>query len=213
MSFFEVDQGPPEPEPRPVPQWANPPRLVFPGVLPVTQVVASSEKGVVAFIEIRAFELGCVFDIDACVVAPTDPAERLRLTTISNFVSRPVKQLPDEMLRFGVEFADGTKATTVDRAASWLRRDQETEPEGPVLRSAGSRGGHSDPGWVAMGEPLWLWPLPPRERFDLVVEWPVAGIGLTRFGLDGEAIVDAAARARPFVDRRTGVPVDDGGAG
>ena len=207
MSFFEVGQVPPAPEPKPAPQWSNPPRLVFPGVLPVTQVVASSEQGVVALIEIRAFEAGCVLDIDACVVAPTDPADRLRMTTISNFMSRSMTQLPDELLRFGVEFADGTKATTVDRAASWYLRDRETEPEGPVLRSAGSRGGHSDPGWVAMHEPLWLWPLPPRERFDLVVEWPVAGIGLTRFGLDGDAIVEAATQARPFVDRETGVPV------
>lgn len=201
------------PEPKPAPQWSNPPRLVFPGVLPVTEVVASSEKGVIAFIEIRAFESGCVFDIDACVVAPTDPADRLRMATISGHMSRSMEQLPDELLRVGVEFADGTKATTVERAALWYLRDQETEPEGPVLRSMGSRGGHSDPGWVAMNEPLWLWPLPPRERFDLVVEWPVAGIELTRFGLDGDAIVEAATRARPFVDRETGVPVDDGGAG
>lgn len=42
---------------------------------------------------------------------------------------------------------------------------------------------------------------PPARGFDLVVEWPAIGIGLTRVQIDGAAVNDAVARVEPMVDR------------
>ena len=47
--------------------------------------------------------------------------------------------LPDELLRFGVQFADGRKATNLDRPAY----DPDQEPDRPVLHPHGGGGGGS----------------------------------------------------------------------
>jgi hypothetical protein len=59
----------------------------------------------------------------------------------------------------------------------------------------------SPPTWVDMQQLLWLWPLPPAQTFDLVFQWPVAGIAMTRVPIDGAAVVEAAGQARPFIGR------------
>lgn len=43
--------------------------------------------------------------------------------------------------------------------------------------------------------PLWLWPLPPAEPFELAVEWPFGGIDLRFTELDGAAVVAVARRS------------------
>ena len=59
--------------------------------------------------------------------------------------------LPDEMLRFGVQFADGGKATNT----GGLHYDEEPPP-GPVMHGGGGGGGGGD--WR---QSEWVWPLPP----------------------------------------------------
>jgi len=63
--------------------------------------------------------------------------------------------LPDELLRFGVQFSDGSKATTT--AGEPLFDDGE--PAGPVI--AEQRGGGGDGEWE---REYWVWPLPRRDR-------------------------------------------------
>ncbi len=97
-----------------------------------------------------------------------------------------------EMLKFGIEFSDGRRATNVGG-----RGYGGDEPEGPVLWSMGGGGGggrwHQD---------FWVWPLPPAGPLAFVCEWPAAGIALTRTEVDAQVLLDAAARARElFPDR------------
>jgi hypothetical protein len=99
--------------------------------------------------------------------------------------------LPDELLRLGVQYPDGSKATTLGMAMGLpaARRPGEV-PEKPVFLLHG--GGGMAHGW---SQTIWLWPLPPQEHFDFVCEWPVLGIDLTRVRLDSGSIREAARRS------------------
>ena len=101
-----------------------------------------------------------------------------------------------DFLRIGVQFADGRRATNL--IPEWERpwnRDGRTPPE-PSLTEHG-RGGSSGDRYLTQGRSLWLWPLPPPEPFDLVIEWPAFKIPVTRTSIDGAAIVAAAQGTEP----------------
>jgi hypothetical protein len=113
-------------------------------------------------------------------------------------------EIPQEMLRFGVEFADGTKATnTVDQPVADLgggtmsvsnmmsRSEAPQAPAGPVLRLGGGGGGGGS--WR---QSIWIWPLPPPGRLTFVCQWPEANIDLTRHDIDAQLVLDAATRAQ-----------------
>lgn len=96
--------------------------------------------------------------------------------------------IPPEKLRFGVEFADGTKATNTSGRSD----SGEDPPPGPVLRpgsGSGSGGGNCR-------QSMWVWPLPPAGQLAFVCEWPAAGIPLTRHEIDAQIILDAAGHAQ-----------------
>jgi hypothetical protein len=42
---------------------------------------------------------------------------------------------------------------------------------------------------------LWLWPLPPADTFQLVAEWPAAGLTETFIEIEGAAISEIAGHA------------------
>jgi hypothetical protein len=86
-------------------------------------------------------------------------------------------------LRFGLEFSDGTKATTARRLP------MGSSPSPPLLTTRGSHGSarRTD------GE-LWAWPLPPAGPLAFVWDWRTEGISLTRHEADAKPILDAAAR-------------------
>lgn len=92
--------------------------------------------------------------------------------------SRGGDRLPDKLLRLGVRYSDGAKATTVERHGL-ARPPLADPPVGPVLS------------WIPAG----LWPLPPADTIEFAVEWPFGGISLTIVELDGAAIVSAAERS------------------
>jgi hypothetical protein len=108
-------------------------------------------------------------------------------------------RLPDNLLRFGVRFADGAKATTVGQRfdLTHLPHDPPSAPRLSLLLGGVSmRSGDDDASVITMG--LWLWPSPPRETFELGVEWPAGGIELSIIVLDGAAIVSAAEQSVPY---------------
>lgn len=106
-------------------------------------------------------------------------------------------RLPDKLLRLGVRFADGTKATTIEQHQCQAPASGDPPP-GPLLSwQPGSSGMHGRQlGFSGFG--LWLWPLPAAETFEFAVEWPFAGIELTIVDLDGTDIVAAARRSTPY---------------
>ena len=93
-------------------------------------------------------------------------------------------ELPPELLRFGVEFADGPKGTTTGGPGTAAEGDP---PAGPLLmpRDGGGGGDRWD-------QSFWLWPLPPPGPVAFVVEWPSEGIELTRHEVDAAPILEAS---------------------
>ncbi len=98
--------------------------------------------------------------------------------------------LPPELFRFGVQYADGRKATTVGNPFS-----ADAEPQGPILLPGSGGGGARE--W---DQSYWLWPLPPAGPLAFVCEWPAHEVALTRAEIDTSLILEAAARAETLWD-------------
>ncbi len=186
-----------------VPDWEHPPTATFSGMVPVQEIIASAENARVVLIELRAFREGCLLEVNA-VARRGDQPERewigSRTADLAQLFhpSRPGEPLSPYLLRFGVQFADGRKATTIGRWPGY--GEPQPEPEPPVLHALGGRGSTASKDMLDVWQPLWLWPAPPAQMFDLVVEWPAAGIELTRYQLDGGRIAEATVHAGPYWD-------------
>ena len=188
--------GLPEPPP-----WSGPPALETGAVLAVEQTVARSANAVVRLPTIRAFRPGCMLDVEVVTRQgglSEDDWWDLHTSVYGGYHrSRGGGSLPGKLLRLGVRYADGRKATTIEQR---LRRSRGSDapPPGPLLScSPGSSGMYGrDLGFSGFG--LWLWPLPPAESFEFAVEWPFGGIGLTITELDGAAIVAAVSRSNYY---------------
>jgi hypothetical protein len=109
--------------------------------------------------------------------------------------------IPPEVLRIGVQFSDGSKATNTGGF-----HHGRHAPAGPVMHPRGGGGGGGR--W---SQTQWVWPLPPPGPLTLVCEWPAMGIAVTRSELDAKPILDAAARAQViFSDDHLPEPPDVG---
>jgi hypothetical protein len=95
--------------------------------------------------------------------------------------------LPRQLLRVGVQFADGRTATNIS--------GHDRPVGGPImdaLRGAGRGGG----GESRFHQGYWISPLPPPGPVAVVCEWPVLGIPVARQEIDAQLILDAAEKAR-----------------
>ncbi|MEV4804356.1 hypothetical protein AB0K18_30510 [Nonomuraea sp. NPDC049421] len=171
------------------------------GVMAGGQVLARTPNVAIMVPTIQAFSTGCLINVDVVTRRRTlspDDFRALQLGALPHMITgvRAGQPLPDQLLRFGVRFADGAKATTVGQRLDRARLPQDPPP-GPhlslLLPGMSIRSGDDDTGVMTWG--LWLWPSPPRERFEFAVEWPVGGIGLSIVELDGGAIAAAAQQA------------------
>ncbi len=179
--FFERPAPQPEPEPEPAPAWTGPPHGVLPGVAAVELVLASNERAAVYVGRCAVYGTGLELEVRVLVRdGDIDPS-------LNGIHRRPGgSSTYEEMLRFGIEFSDGRKATNLDGPWPGVGR-----PEGPVLwgMSGGGGGGR----WR---QDFWVWPLPPPGPVGFVCEWPAAGLALIRQEVDAQILLDAAARAR-----------------
>ncbi|MFI7612328.1 hypothetical protein ACIBP6_14005 [Nonomuraea terrae] len=194
--------GPPPRARTGLPAWFAPPADEMGVVVQAGVVAARSTNVAVAVPAVRAYTSGCSIDVEILVrqaeLSPDDAWElHMSVFPMAHVMSRGGDRLPDRLLRFGVRYADGTKATTV--GMSWDLRPGQEPPPGPRLSWF--------PSAVAVrvndevhvhASALWLWPLPPEETFELAMEWPLGGIDLTFAPLDGSAIVAAARRVEPY---------------
>jgi hypothetical protein len=131
---------------------------------------------------------------------PPGPVTRAMVVSSPPWLGPPLNALPgiapvelviartDELLRFGVQFADGRKATNLDRPSY----DPDREPDRPVLIQHGGGGG------LAWDMEHWVWPLPPPGPFTFVCEWPARGIEESGAEIDAGSILEAAGRAVTF---------------
>jgi hypothetical protein len=163
-------------------------------VVALELVVARSDNAAVTIDSAMAYPTGLEFTVD---IRWREGYGRVFHRGVQ-WYSEPSErgELPDELVRFGIQFPDGSKATTLGTGLSApiaLRPDEV--PEGPVLVRRG--GGGSARRW---SQTLWLWPLPPEGPLDFVCEWPALGIGLSRVGIDSALIHDAVRRSQTLWD-------------
>jgi hypothetical protein len=184
-----------------LPPWTAPPELEAGAVLAVEQTVARSANVVVRVPAIRAYPSGCMFDVEVVCrqgAMTEDDWWDLQRSIHAGYLPRyGGARLPGKLLRLGVRYADGTKATTLEQYRYPPSKSAEP-PAGPLLSwqpgSSGSHNRHLN----FSGFGLWLWPLPPAETFEFAAEWPFGGVGLSIVEFDGAAIAAAAARSASY---------------
>jgi hypothetical protein len=179
--FFEP---PPRYEPPTRKDWQGPPRASVPVTVPIERIVGRSDSAVLYLAAIAAYPKG--FELDLCAaVAPGSELDPFGFEPQA--ASHRSGELVPALLRFGLAFADGSKATNTGAYLTW--DEDNEEPTAPVLS------GRNGSGWADTWlHHFWIWPLPPRGRLEFVCEWPAAGIPLIRTELDVDPILDAAAR-------------------
>jgi hypothetical protein len=203
--FFEplpaAEEGAPAGLPE-LPPWSAPPALETGVVLATELTVARSANVVVRLPTIRAFRPGCMLDVEVVCRQGTlleDDWWSLHMSVYGGMhrLQGGGTRLPDRLLRLGVRYADGAKATTIEQHRCRAPASGDP-PAGPLLSwQPGSSGMHGrQVGFSGFG--LWLWPLPAAETFEFAVEWPFGGIELTIVELDGTNIVAAAGRSAPY---------------
>jgi hypothetical protein len=189
VSFFEPPPPPepPEPEEFDEPEWYGPPRHVLGAAVPLRLMLVRTDELVIAIIEATAYPNGFEFKLVVrSKQRPSDPYESpfdLGHPAMWRHHGRMTEtgELPPELFRFGIEFADGSKATTL--GGHPFGEDAEREPKGPVLIERGGGGGNGN--W---DQSYWVWPLPPAGPLAFVCEWPAKGISLTRHEIDAKVI-------------------------
>ncbi|MER7207827.1 hypothetical protein ABZ470_19815 [Streptosporangium sp. NPDC020072] len=190
-------------EERDQPPWAGPPKDLLGGTVAVEQTLFQSDSITIVLASAVAFPENVKFHVRLAARRLLDEDEdswwerRGLMFEGRRNRTRPSRLLEDEVLRFGVRLPDGSKATTVDgrtNSDEW----PPPRPKGPVLRQGGGGGGGGG-GRLATGHwNLWMWPLPPPEPFEFVVQWPAFDVPLTFTKIDGEALTTAAERARSY---------------
>src|SRR5215469_1412391 len=188
MSFFDsIPEPPPPPEPvrERRPAWARP-DAVIPGSVPAEVMLIRTEQVAVAIGGVRAYPNGFEFTLhtrlrheDEVWPRAADPLERHGRWRGG--------QVPDDVLRLGVLYADGRRTATTARHPLW---DDDTDDGRLVLLQGG--GGGDARRWNG---DFWVYPLPPEGPVTFVASWPRHGVAETRVELDGAAIREAAGRA------------------
>jgi hypothetical protein len=208
MEFFDAPRSAPEseppwiePEPKP---WHGPPTRTLPGRLADTLVLAHTHRVAVVVGDLAAYPTGFTFSVQT-IARRFDPREwsRFDALNIGPLPRAATGELPPELLRFGVQFADGGRATSLD-AYVGTAADPDEPPQPPLLQPRSGSGGGGQ--WR---HDVWVWPLPPAGPLTFACEWPALDIALSRRDLDAERLQEAAGRSRLLWDDDDpgGVPV------
>jgi len=200
--FFEPPPKPVVPEPRRyrMPPWFGAPRGTLPGIVEFERVLAQTDKVAVCVTRLAAYPTGFEFDLVTMTADDQDDLDPMLFRQHHHLHRGATEGIPPELLRLGVQFADGSKATNT----GGFHHDREP-PAGPVMQAGGGSGGGGS--WR---QTHWVWPLPPPGPLVVVCEWPAMNIAVSRTELDAQTILDAATRARViFSDEHLPEPPDD----
>jgi hypothetical protein len=166
-----------------IPRWVQPREDEIPASVGVDVKLGDSDRAAVylsrpaSYVDALRFDMIVVRRGDA----PGDPAHFPMAMDISE--SPGGAPLPDEFLRFGVEFADGRRVSNVD--------DDVLEGP-PAISLIGLSGDSSGDYWRYE---WYLWPLPKNGDLVFVCSWPACGIHETRTIMNGDVARLAARRA------------------
>jgi hypothetical protein len=153
-------------------------------------VLARSRYVVLTIRHVLAYPKGIEFELESLTVSePDDPEDLMGFQGLPYYTkrARTPDALPEGLFRFGLQFADGSKVTTL----RYYHAMHAERPKDPVLMPSGS--GATGP--AGAHTRYWLWPLPLADPLAFVCEWPALGIPFTRHEVDTSGIREAAARA------------------
>jgi hypothetical protein len=180
-----------------MPSWAGPAEGAIPRpALPEPLELATTDELALVVTRIDAYPNG--FQVTLTILARTAETARglPRAAMALRIPFEPHEERdPDDYLRFGLRFADGSKVTNLDILHAWHHAPGH-QPDRPIMTGGGGSGGP-----MTFEQTFWCWPLPPSGAVEVACEWPVRGIALTRKSLEADAILEAASRAgRPWPD-------------
>jgi hypothetical protein len=191
MSFFEMPPAQEtEPSEQPREPWSGPPNNVLGVSVPVDRVVAASDSAVVTVGALTVYGTG--FEFEYLVRVRDEMLGELLVESLPGWQRRrrltSSSDLPPELFRFGLEFSDGSRVTTLTANVPFEVRDKQFPP---VMIPQG--GGGTLARWTAA---WWVAPVPPKGVLGFICEWPAAGLAVTRLDIECEPILNAAARAQ-----------------
>jgi hypothetical protein len=189
--FFEPispQDEPREPRYRP-PPWFSAPEGTLPGVVPLELLLAKTDKAAVCVTRIGAYPTGFELQLLTMVAEEDIDLDPMLFGPHRPRRGRHARESPDGMLRFGVQFAIGSKATNAN--GHHFPEKDEGPPQGPVMNPGGGGGGGGT--WR---QDFWVWPLPPPGPLTFAAEWGDAGIPLTLSEIDSKLLLEAADRAQ-----------------
>jgi hypothetical protein len=115
LSFFEPPPLPPEPPPaerwEPL-AWEGPPEDVLGGVVALELLLARSQMAAVTISSAAAYRTGLEFTVGLRL--REDRQDRVWMGPPWEHRRSQSGELPDDLFRVGVQFEDGSKATTLD---------------------------------------------------------------------------------------------------
>lgn len=168
------------------------PSAWVPGVVPVELVVARSEQAAVVVSRIAAYPDGFELTVHSYLHRSVKRRRSARIhhPMMWHDMGGSGEPIPDQLLRFGLAWPDGGRATNLD---DWGRSWPDATEAAHGLES--HSGGGSDHEYL---QEYWAWPLPGSGPLAFVVEWPAFGIGETTATIDGDQLSDAATRSHPI---------------
>jgi hypothetical protein len=126
-----------------LPPWLGAPAGVVPGVAPVELLLLHSDVAAVAVGGVRAYPTGVRLTLSAWSRDVGDRALRRAFRSLGGLWDLDGDDATGaDALGFGVRFADGRTATTLDDPAGFPG-DQQPSPQGPVLRPGSGEGANS----------------------------------------------------------------------
>ena len=204
MTFFQDFPVPPLP-PRPrsqryvPPPWAAAPPYELPAVVQISTFACRTPEMVVAVKSAEVYSTGCVFSLSWLFRRggqsdeDWDDLQHLFFQPRMGIRRGSGRQTG---LMFGVQFPDGSKASTGTLGPHGLMAGgQEPEPPILALNNGGGSGGEDE--FSGTGT-LWLWPLPPAGGLRLVAQWTDFGFEETSIMLDGGLLRDAASGTQQY---------------
>jgi hypothetical protein len=168
------------------PEWLGPGHGVLPGYLPDRLVLFRTPDVVMTVGRFDVYPTGIELTLELMLRAEDDdgwshlPWEARRPLPASDH------EIPDELLRLGVIYADGSTWSNLDA----VPRSLDEAPPAPVVFGRGGGGGGGS--WSMRH---WLWPLPPPGPLTFVAEWPRFATGECHATIDAARLLAAGEQA------------------